>query len=90
MAKPKVRKGMPSVQLTKEEFSNRFRQRFYDPTFTAVAPEIEKVIAMAWKNYIEYHRNPLKRPAGRGFSDLQFPLPMHRCESRGRSRAFQP
>ena len=53
MPKPKVRKGMPSVQLTKEEFSKRFRERFYDPTFSAVGPEIEKVIPVAWKNYIE-------------------------------------
>src|SRR5215471_1058575 len=82
MPKPKVRKGMPSVQLTKEEFSNRVRQRFYDPTFTAFAPEIEKVIAVAWKNYTEYHKNPRKRPAGRGFSDPKFPLPIEWLETR--------
>lgn len=28
MARPKVRKGMPSVQLTREEFARRFRGRF--------------------------------------------------------------
>ena len=33
----KVRKGMPSVQLTKAEFADRFRSRFYDPAFDAVA-----------------------------------------------------
>src|SRR5262249_39524611 len=82
MPKPKVRKGMPSVQLTKEEFSKRVRQRFYDPTFTAVAPEIEKVISVAWKNYTEYHKNPRKRPAGRGFSDPKFPLPIEWLETR--------
>ncbi len=82
MPKPKVRKGMPSVQLTQEEFSKRVRQRFYDPTFTAVAPEIEKVISVAWKNYTEYHRNPRKRPAGRGFSDPKFPLPIEWLETR--------
>jgi len=73
---------MPSVQLTKEEFSNRVRQRFYDPTFTAFAPEIEKVIAVAWKNYTEYHKNPRKHPAGRGFSDPKFPLPIEWLETR--------
>jgi hypothetical protein len=76
MPKPKVRRGMPSVQLTKEEFSNRARERFYDPSFDAVAPEIESVIAVAWKNYTEYHRNPRKRRAGPGFSDPEFPLPI--------------
>ena len=39
MAKPKVRTGMPSVQLNKGEFFARARARFYDPTFTTVAPE---------------------------------------------------
>jgi multimeric flavodoxin WrbA len=73
---------MPSVQLTKEEFSNRARERFYDPTFHAVAPEIEGVIAVAWKNYVEYHRNPRKRRAGRGFSDPEFPLPIEWLETR--------
>ena len=82
MPKPKVRKGMPSVQLTKEEFSKRARERFYDPTFDAVAPEIERVIAVAWKNYTEYHRNPRKRRAGRGFSDPNFPLPIEWLETR--------
>jgi hypothetical protein len=28
-----VRKGMPSVQLTKSEFAQCFRSRFYDPGF---------------------------------------------------------
>jgi multimeric flavodoxin WrbA len=82
MPKPKVRKGMPSVQLTQEEFSSRARERFYDPTFDTVAPEIEKVIAVAWKNYIEYHRSPRKRRAGRGFSDPDFQLPIEWLEAR--------
>ena len=90
MPKPKVHKGMPSVQLTKEEFSKRTRQRFYDPTFTAVAPEIEKVIAVAWKNYLEYHRNPRKRRAGPGFSDPEFPLPIEWLETRKAIQQRQP
>ena len=62
------------------------RERFYDPTFDAVAPEIERVIAVAWKNYIEYHRSPRKRRAGAGFSDPDFPLPIEWLETR---RALQ-
>ena len=65
MAKPKVRTGMPSVQLKKGEFFERARARFYDPTFAAVAPEIEKIIEVAWKNYTEYHKSPRIRRAGR-------------------------
>src|SRR5207237_9591207 len=69
MSKPKVRKGMPSVQLTKEEFSKRARERFYDPTFTTVTAEIDRIIDVAWKNYTEYHKNRRKRRAGRGMNE---------------------
>ncbi|HVR18013.1 MAG TPA: hypothetical protein VMS25_16760, partial [Candidatus Limnocylindrales bacterium] len=62
MAKPKVRTGMPSVQLKKGEFFERARARFYDLTFTAVAPEIEKIIEVAWKNYTDTTR--VRAPAG--------------------------
>ena len=51
MAKPRVRKGTPSVQLSREEFSRRVRERFYDPTFAAVDREIDAIIDTAWKNY---------------------------------------
>ena len=76
MRKPKVRKGMPSVALSRDEFSRRCRARFYDPSFAAVAPEIEKVIDVAWRNYSEYHKSPRTRQAGRGFYDPEFSLPV--------------
>jgi len=82
MAKPKVRTGMPSVQLNRGEFFARARARFYDPTFTTVAPEIEKIIEVAWKNYTEYHKSPRTRRAGRGFSDPEFALPIEWLETR--------
>jgi multimeric flavodoxin WrbA len=82
MPKPKVRKGMPSVQLVKEEFSKRIRERFYDPSFTAVTPEIEKIIDVAWKNYTEYHKSPRKARAGRDFSDPEFALPIEWLDTR--------
>ena len=80
--KPKVRKGMPSVQLTKEEFSKRARERFYDPTFTTVTAEIDRIIDVAWKNYTESHKSPRTRRAGRGFNDPEFLLPIEWLETR--------
>ena len=41
MTKIKVRKGMPSVALTKAEFIRRARERFFDPAFDKLQPEIE-------------------------------------------------
>src|SRR5437773_10912644 len=76
MPKPKVRKGMPSVQLVKEEFSKRARERFYDPTFTMVTVEIDRIIDAAWKNYTESHKSPRTRRAGRRFYDPELLLPI--------------
>lgn len=82
MAQPKVRKGMPSVQLTKEEFAERIRDRFYDPAFEELEEEIEKIIDKAWEGYDKYRRNPRTRPAGRGFADPDFKLPIEWLETR--------
>jgi multimeric flavodoxin WrbA len=82
MPKPTVRKGTPSVQLTKGEFSKRARERFYDPSFVAVTPELEKIIDVAWKNYTEYHKSPRTHAAGPGFSDPEFSLPSEWLETR--------
>jgi len=36
MAPVDVRKGMPSVELSREEFEKRYRSRFADPAFEAL------------------------------------------------------
>ena len=33
MAEPDVRKGMPSVKLSRQEFESRYRSRFVEPVF---------------------------------------------------------
>jgi multimeric flavodoxin WrbA len=73
---------MPSVQLSKQEFARRARERFYDPSFTEVSSEINTIIEVAWRNYSDYHKSPRTRPAGRGFSDPDFPLPIEWLETR--------
>ncbi|MGH7852106.1 MAG: flavodoxin family protein [Candidatus Binatia bacterium] len=82
MPKPRVRTGMPSVELSKDEFAKRFRERFDDPSFAAVSGEIERVIDVAWKNYIEYHKSPRTRRAGARFSDADFRLPVEWLQTR--------
>ncbi len=76
MAKTRVRKGMPNVQLTRQEFARRFRERLYDPAFDALGPEIDKIIDAAWDSYDAYRKSPRTRPAGRGFADPAFELPV--------------
>jgi multimeric flavodoxin WrbA len=89
MPKPQVRKGMPSVQLTREAFARRVRERFHDPSFTAVSPEIDRIIEVAWQNYSEYHKSPRTRQAGPGFSDPGFQLPVEWLDTRQAIEAAQ-
>ena len=78
----KIRKGMPSVQLTKEEFVKRFRGRFYDPVFQAAQEEIEALVEKAWDGYDKYRKSPRTRRAGPSFADSNFKLPVEWLETR--------
>jgi multimeric flavodoxin WrbA len=67
---------MPSVALSKEEFTRRLRARFYDPAFERISPEIDKLIEVAWDGYHEYRKSPRTRRAGAGFADPNYELPV--------------
>lgn len=69
-----VRKGMPSVQLTREEFIARFKGKFYDPIFEPLAGELSKIADAAWVSYDEYHKAPRTHPAGEGYADPSYKL----------------
>jgi multimeric flavodoxin WrbA len=69
-----VRKGMPSVDLTREEFERRFRTRFQDPAFASVETEIAAVTAVAWDGYSKYRKAPRTRKAGSQFADPAYDL----------------
>lgn len=74
MRQAKVRKGMPSVALTKAEFTKRFKARFYDPIFADNAEAIEALLPDAWTSYHDYHKAPRTRKAGKGFADPSYDL----------------
>jgi hypothetical protein len=82
MAKITIRKGMPSVHLSKREFSNRIRDRFYDPAFDGLHEEIEKIIGTAWEAYSHHRKSPRVRSAGAGFTDPSFELSVEWLEAR--------
>jgi len=79
-----VRKGQGDVQLTREEFERRLRQRFYDPEFQHVERQIAEIVDVAWKTYSEYRKSPRRRKAGQGFADPEFELPVEWLETRER------
>lgn len=81
-AVPQPRTGQGDVKLSREEFARRLSERFYDPAFDAVRPEIDRVIEVAWRVYDEYHKSPRKQKAGPGFHDPDFELPTEWLETR--------
>jgi multimeric flavodoxin WrbA len=81
-----VRKMTEYVPLTREEFRKRFFDRFYDPAFDDVRAELEKVFERTWDGYIQYRKSPRTQPAGPGFSDEGFLLPIEWLQTR---RAIQ-
>ncbi|MDP2274283.1 MAG: NAD(P)H-dependent oxidoreductase [Archangium sp.] len=50
--------------------------RFFDPVFEEVSSELERVFEKAWDGYIRYRKSPRKQPAGEGFADPAFDLPV--------------
>jgi len=82
----RVVRGTPSVELSRAQFTARFRERFADSTFRAVDAQIDEV---AWKNYIEYHKSPRTRRAGRGFADPDYEISLDWLEARTRIRAAE-
>ncbi len=68
------RKGMPSVQLARDEFVRRFRTRFADPVFAPLADDLDRIADAAWTSYDEYHKAPFTSPAGEGYADPAYDL----------------
>jgi len=74
MANPDVRKGMPSVELSRAEFERRYRSRFVDPAFEPLACELDAIVAAAWDGYSNSRKAPRTRKAGPGFADPDYAL----------------
>jgi multimeric flavodoxin WrbA len=89
MAPIRVLKGMPDVQLTKEQFAERFRVRFYDPAFDGLKSEIDALIEKAWDGYDEYRKSPRTRPAGKEFHDPDYDTSIEWLDTRDRIREAQ-
>lgn len=82
--KTEVRKGQPSTKLTRDEFTKRLRERFYDPSFAPLAADIDRIIATAWDGYDLYRKSPRTRKAGPGFADPDHELPIEWLDARDR------
>ena len=74
MAQADVRKGMPSVELSREEFEKRYRSRFADPAFEPLQRELDAIVDAAWDAYSHSRKAPVTRKAGPGFSDPDYEI----------------
>lgn len=89
MPKPEVRTLEPFEPLTKDEFRRRFMQRFYDPVFDDVQPELERVFERAWDGYHVYRKSPRTQPAGEGFADPSMAVAEEWLEARRQIQAAE-
>src|SRR5258706_3489541 len=80
----KVRKEMPDVALTREQFTQRIREQFYDPAFDPLSPEIDRIIGVAWDGYDQGHKAPRTQKAGPGYADPNYNLSVERIGTSGR------
>jgi multimeric flavodoxin WrbA len=78
----RVREGQTDVKLDREQFAERFRERFFDPAFENHGEEIDALIETAWRSYDEYRKSPRTRKAGPEFDDPEQDLPVEWLSAR--------
>jgi len=78
---PDIRKGMPDVQLTREEFTRRFHQQFYDPVFEPLRDSLDRITDAAWDAYDKYRKAPRTRKAGPRYADPDYDLSVEWIEA---------
>jgi len=84
---PTVRKGQAGEHISRDEFSKRFRQEFYDPAFRAHDRAIDALEEIAWQAYEEGRKAPMTEKAGPEFADADYDLSVEWRETRDKIRA---
>jgi multimeric flavodoxin WrbA len=84
MADIDIRKGQAPAAHTREEFSKRFRARFFDPAFRAEDEAIARLEEIAWQGYCQARKSPVTRKAGPEFADPDYDLSVEWYETRNR------
>ena len=82
-----VRKGQAPGTMPREQFSKRFRERFYDPAYRRLDAEIARLEDIAWEAYCEGRKAPITEKAGPEFADPDYDLSVEWRETRDRINA---
>lgn len=89
MTEADIRKGMPPVRLSREEFESRYRSQFVDPAFAPLQRELDAIVGAAWDAYSHSRKAPLTRKAGAGFADPDYDIAVDWLEARAAVLAAQ-
>ncbi|MDN3920492.1 flavodoxin family protein [Roseateles violae] len=89
MASITVRKGQAPPELTREQFGERFRQRFDDPAYDGERESIARLEQIAWQAMKEGRKAPRTRAAGAGFADPGYALSLEWLHTRARLQEAQ-
>ena len=68
-----VRTGQ-AQSMSRQEFGERFRQRFFDPAFDAEREALARLEQIAWEAFHEGRKAPITVKAGPGFADPDYDL----------------
>src|SRR3569832_1300959 len=74
MSTPDVRKGMPPVRLSREEFEKRYRRRIAVFVFALLVLVFVAVFVVAWDAYSHSRKVSVMCRAGEGFADPDYEI----------------
>jgi len=83
MTKPRTGQA-PKWPISRDEFHERFQQKFVDPAFEKEREAIARIEAIAWEAYKDDRKSPRTAKAGPGFADPDFKLSVEWLETRER------
>ena len=84
-----IRTGQAPDALTREQFHERFQQRFQDPAFDAEQEALARIEEIAWEALQEGRKAPVTQPAGEGFADPTYEVSVEWLDTRSRLHAAQ-
>ncbi|UXH77370.1 flavodoxin family protein [Roseateles amylovorans] len=84
-----IRKGQQPAELTREQFHERFMQRFYDPAFRSEDEALSRLEDIAWQAMKEGRKAPVTRPAGQGFADPTYEVAVQWMDTSQRLKQAQ-
>ncbi len=84
-----IRKGQQPAELTREQFHERFMQRYYDPAFRSEDEALARLEAIAWDALKEGRKAPITRPAGEGFADPTYEVSVQWLDANQRLKQAQ-